>query len=150
MFKKIIGSLLIMFGLCFGAIAEEIPVQICYDGQVVQEMTMEEWVALTNCAEWFLKEIDAETDEPRRVRIVLIEEIWKIKNPDRFDTQMVVQWLDNDGDVFKEIIINVEIVIDENTRNFSDWRIKYRNIAEWGFPISMLFNILFIGIIILL
>jgi hypothetical protein len=151
--KKLISIILLAFGLSFTTslqAKDKIPVQICYDNQVVKEMSLEEWVALTDGAEMFYEELDAETDKPKRVRIVLVEDIWKISNPDKFETEMIVQWVDKDGDVFKEFILSVEIVIDEDTRKFSDWRIKYRDVAEIGFPISILFNILFIGLVILL
>ncbi len=125
-------------------------IELYYMNQRIEKMTIKEWEAMVSGASIFKKERDAEIADPIRVKIIAVDDVWAITNPDQFETEMLVQWLDENNIVFKEFFVKVEITLDKSTCNFSQWRIKYRNVAEIITPISVVSNIFFIVIIILI
>jgi len=122
-------------------------IQIHYDGEVVQEMTLEEFETLVGDATIYNDILSAERD--KRVYVQLKDKVWKMQPGQKFQTEIYILWQTKDKKIMRKMTLKVELTIAKEG-GMSKWRILYRDVAEIMLPISLSFNIIMILLLVLL
>lgn len=122
-------------------------IQIHYDGQVVQEMTLEEFSTLVGDATIYNDILSAERD--KRVYVQLRDKVWKITPGERFTTYIDILWQGKNKNILRKMTLKIELQMSKEG-GMSKIRVMYRNVAEWITPISLSFNILLVLLLVLL
>ncbi len=125
--------------------------EIYYQGKRLTIITVEQFKSMLHDAR--LYNIERDIEENNGVRIYLKDNPWNIETDQKtFKTEITLRWEDDKGQVIKEMILVAEFGIPEgsNRNVFPEWRRVYRNVSEVGFPVSVVLNVIFIIVAVLL
>lgn len=111
-----------------------------HDGQVVGKVLMKDFQAMVLGAKEYLEILDAEANG--RVKIELKDNPWSVTTGDTFKTDVKITWQTKDGQTTKEMIIGISMKT--KIEPYSNMVVLYRDVASWGFPFSVVLNIILI------
>jgi len=116
-----------------------------YRGKNVGNMTKEEFKVILQASENYHKEIGAEVASPNRLEVIFLKKPWIIKkDKGMYKTSILINWFEfknRKKSIFKSLTLELKMKLDDNN-SYPKWRTIYRNISEYGFPISLGFLIL--------
>ena len=113
-------------------------IDIVYKGKTVGSMPVMEFKEIVLGAEKFSKLVSAEKD--KRIIIELKDSPMQLNLSDEYTTDVYIKWLDKKHIVIKTLVLENKITL--KRENFSKYRVVYRNVSEYGFPISTGFLLL--------
>lgn len=132
--KKLILSLCILIipSICFSQFIEVVD-----KNTVVGRLSIESLEKLVEASGKY-KDI-MEAQKHNRLTISLLDAVRETNIIGQYKTKIKISWFNDKGKEINYITVNVLLNIDNQSEaTIPQWRIQYRNVAEYGFPISLL------------
>jgi len=144
--KQLLITIFIL--LCaLSLIAKDNNLYVYQNGKVIGQFTPAEFKALVQGADLYAQELEAEN---KGLKIDIIDKPYKLESSGMYVCNFSIKWIGKTGHVLKEIKMQSEIQIPEGDNPMPEWRVKYREIAEIGFPAVTGVFALFVVLIIAL
>lgn len=107
----------------------------------VGNLSIESLELLVEASEKYKEIIEAQKNN--RVIIEVLDEVVETKIIGQYKTRIKIIWYNDSGKEINYIITKVLLNIDNQSESqIAQWRIQYRNVAEFGFPVSLLLIII--------
>ena len=107
---------------------------IYYNGTLVGKLPVQEFQEIVKSAKIYSELVNAETND--RIFIEVKDNPYVLKHKDTYYSQVDIVWKDKKDIIIKKISLESKVLL--KRENFSELRIIYRDIAEVGFPSSLL------------
>lgn len=132
--KKIILSLCI---LIIPSIGFSQFIEVVDKNTVVGRLSIESLEKLVEASEKYKDIMEAQKNN--RLSISLLDAVRETKVIGQYKTKIKISWFNDKGKEVNYITLDVILNIDNQSEaNIPQWRIQYRNVAEYGFPVSLL------------
>lgn len=127
----IILCMLIIPSVCFSQFIEVVD-----KNTVVGRLSIESLEKLVEASEKYKDIMQAQ--KHNRLTISLLDAVRETNIIGQYKTKIKISWFNDKGKEINYITINVLLNIDNQSEaTIPQWRIQYRNVAEYGFPISL-------------
>jgi hypothetical protein len=112
-------------------------IEVVDKNTVVGRLSIESLEKLVEASEKYKDIMQAQ--KHNRLTISLLNAVRETNIIGQYKTKIKISWFNDKGKEINYITVNVLLNIDNQSEaTIPQWRIQYRNVAEYGFPISLL------------
>jgi hypothetical protein len=103
--------------------------------KITGKLTPDQFAILVKASENYMSIMEAQNND--RVSIIVLEEPSKISD-NKYQTKIKIIWKNEKGEEINFVTSIMYLTITNNKEDLPEWRITYRNVAEYCVPILLI------------